>query len=322
MYQAFYGFKEKPFTILPDPGFLYLSQPHAMAYAILEYGVMNRAGFTVITGEIGCGKTTLIRHLLNGLGSDINVGLISNAQEDFGELLQWVLMAFGLPFAGQVKVELFDRFQKFLIEEYGKGRRTILIIDEAQNLRPKTLEELRMLSNINADKDQLLQLVLVGQPELRNLLRRPELRQFSQRISADYHLKAMSVTETIHYIAHRLRVAGREEPLFTANACSLLHQVSRGVPRLINIIADTALIYGYAEGAEMINRSLVYAVVRDKVQTGSLQLAHLAHRSTHHEGGGHRPAEAPAQPKPKPEEPRVADNVVELDKEAVRKPGR
>jgi hypothetical protein len=177
-----------------------------------------------------------------------------------------------------------------------------------------------MLSNINADKDQLLQLVLVGQPELRDLLRRPELRQFSQRISADYHLKAMSVTETIHYIAHRLRVAGREQPLFTANACSLLHQVSRGVPRLINIIADTALIYGYAEGAEMINRSLVYAVVRDKVQTGSLQLAHLAHRRTHHEGGGHRPAEAPAQPKP--EEPRMADNVVELDKEAVRKPGR
>jgi type II secretory pathway predicted ATPase ExeA len=321
MYEAFYGFKEKPFTILPDPGFLYLSQPHAMAYAMLEYGVMNRAGFTVITGEIGCGKTTLIRHLLNQLGPDINVGLISNAQEDFGELMQWVLMAFGQPYAGQAKVELFDRFQKFLVEEYARGRRTILIIDEAQNLRPKTLEELRMLSNINADKDQLLQLVLVGQPELRDLLRRPELRQFSQRISADYHLKPMSVTETIQYIAHRLRVAGREEPLFSAGACALLHQVARGVPRLINIIADTALIYGYAEGAENIDRGLVYSVVKDKARAGSLQLSHLGyHKKAQHGEGEDRPAGA--TPQPEPEEPRAAGNVVELDKEAIRKPGR
>ena len=317
MYEAFYGFKEKPFTILPDPGFLYLSQPHAMAYAMLEYGVMNRAGFTVITGEIGCGKTTLIRHLLNQLGPDINVGLISNAQEDFGELMQWVLMAFGQPYAGQAKVELFDRFQKFLIEEYGKGQRTILIIDEAQNLRPKTLEELRMLSNINADKDQLLQLVLVGQPELRALLRRPELRQFTQRISADYHLKAMSLTETIRYVAHRLRVAGREEPLFSAGACELLHQVSRGVPRLINIIADTALIYGYGEGAEQINRRLVYAVVRDKVHAGSLQLSHLAHRRNAPPEGDERRS---APPKSRPDDPRATGNVVELDTEAARKP--
>ena len=317
MYEAFYGFKEKPFTILPDPGFLYLSQPHAMAYAMLEYGVMNRAGFTVITGEIGCGKTTLIRHLLNQLGPDINVGLISNAQEDFGELMQWVLMAFGQPYAGQAKVELFDRFQKFLIEEYGKGRRTILIIDEAQNLRPKTLEELRMLSNINADKDQLLQLVLVGQPELRALLRRPELRQFTQRISADYHLRPMNLNETIQYIAHRLRVAGREEPLFSAGACELLHQVSRGVPRLINIIADTALIYGYGEGAEQINRRLVYAVVRDKVHAGSLQLSHLAHRRNAPPEGDERRS---APPKSRPDDPRATGNVVELDTEAARKP--
>jgi len=317
MYEAFYGFREKPFTILPDPGFLFLSQPHAMAYAMLEYGVINRAGFTIITGEIGCGKTTLIRHLLNQLGPDINVGLISNAQEDFGELMQWVLMAFGQPYAGQAKVELFDRFQKFLIEEYGKGRRTILIIDEAQNLRPKTLEELRMLSNINADKDQLLQLVLVGQPELRALLRRPELRQFTQRISADYHLRPMNLNETIQYIAHRLRVAGREEPLFSAGACELLHQVSRGVPRLINIIADTALIYGYGEGAEQINRRLVYAVVRDKVHAGSLQLSHLAHRRNAPPEGDERRS---APPKSRPDDPRATGNVVELDTEAARKP--
>jgi len=317
MYEAFYGFREKPFTILPDPGFLFLSQAHSMAYAMLEYGVMNRAGFTIITGEIGCGKTTLIRHLLNQLGPDINVGLISNAQEDFGELMQWVLMAFGQPYAGQAKVELFDRFQKFLIEEYGKGRRTILIIDEAQNLRPKTLEELRMLSNINADKDQLLQLVLVGQPELRALLRRPELRQFTQRISADYHLRPMNLNETIQYIAHRLRVAGREEPLFSAGACELLHQVSRGVPRLINIIADTALIYGYGEGAEQINRRLVYAVVRDKVHAGSLQLSHLAHRRNAPPEGDERRS---APPKSRPDDPRATGNVVELDTEAARKP--
>jgi type II secretory pathway predicted ATPase ExeA len=323
MYEAFYGFREKPFTILPDPGFLYFSKGHSMAYAMLEYGVMNRAGFTVITGEIGCGKTTLIRHLLNQLGPEVRVGLISNAQQDFGELLQWVLMAFGLDYRGGCKVELFDRFQQFLIDEYSKGRRTVLIIDEAQNLQPQTLEELRMLSNINADKDQLLQLILSGQPKLRSLLRRSELAQFSQRISADFHIKPMELIESIRYIKHRVKVAGRAEPLFTTDACALLHRVGRGVPRVINILADTALVYGFAEGAPIITKGLVYNVVKDKDRAGSLQLSHLYRskkKAQKPASEGDAPAAGGNAAAEKREAPRPTASVVELDKEALRKP--
>jgi len=336
MYEAFYGFREKPFSILPDPSFLYLGATHTMAYAMLEYGVRNRAGFTVITGEVGCGKTTLLRRLLEELGPELRVGLISNAQQDFGELLQWVLMAFGLDYRARSKVELFDTFQQFLIAEYAQGRRTILIIDEAQNLTPQTLEELRMLSNINADKDQLLQLILVGQPQLRGLLRRPDLLQLAQRVSADYHLKPLSLAETIQYIRHRLKLAGRDAPLFTNEACALLHRVTRGVPRLINIIADTALVYGYAEEAPVIDRRLVYAVVKDKANQGSLQLSHLIKRkpkaaapATADEGQGDWTARgqgaAPAAPgagqaAERPDPLRPTASVVEFDKDAVRGP--
>jgi len=277
MYEAFYGFKEKPFSILPDPGFLFFSSVHTAAYTMLEYGVLNYAGFTCITGEIGCGKTTLIRHMLNQLGPEVRVGLISNAQQDFGELMQWVSMAFDLDYRAKSKVELYDQFQKFLIGEYAQGRRTLLIIDEAQNLQPATLEELRMLSNINADKDQLLQLILVGQPNLRDLLARPELVQFSQRISSDYHLAPLTLTDTIQYVRHRVHVAGRDKPLFTNSACELLHRAARGIPRVINILADFALVYGYADAAPVVDRRLVMAVIKDKVRAGSLQLAHLTH---------------------------------------------
>lgn len=316
MYEAFYGFREKPFSILPDPGFLFFSPVHTTAYAMLEYGVLNHAGFTVITGEIGCGKTTLIRHLLNQLGTDVRVGLISNAQQEFGELLQWVLMSFNLDFRAATKVELFDRFQKFLIEEYAKGKRTILIIDEAQNLDVRTLEELRMLSNINADKDQLLQLILVGQPNLRELLGQPELVQFSQRISSDYHLRSLTLKDTILYIRHRLAVAGREQPLFTNSACELLHRAARGVPRVINILADTALVYAYADTAPVVDRKLIVSVIKDKVRSGSLQLSHLSHP------GVQRAAKSSSGEKgansPDGDGSRAAGSVVDFDKLAQR----
>ena len=314
MYETFYGFKEKPFSILPDPGFLFFSSVHSSAYAMLEYGVMNHAGFTVITGEIGCGKTTLIRHLLNQLGSDVRVGLISNAQEDFGELMQWVLMAFDLDFHGASKVELFDRFQKFLIAEYASGRRTILIIDEAQNLQPRTLEELRMLSNINADKDQLLQLILVGQPNLRDLLSRPELVQFSQRISSDFHLNPLTLNDTTRYIRHRLKIAGRDQPLFTNSACDLLHRAARGVPRVVNILADTALVYAYADTAPVVDRKLVLAVIKDKVRAGSLQLSHLTHPAVQRATGGGATEERPSEAT----DARKGASVVDFEKEAQR----
>jgi len=268
MYEAFYNLKEKPFTLLPDPGFLYLSTRHRMALTMLEYGLMNQAGFTVISGDIGAGKTTLIRHLLNNMDREHTVGLISNTHRSFGELLQWVLLAFNLEHRGMDKVEMYQRFVDFIIDEYAHNRRTVLIIDEAQNMEAETLEELRMLSNINADKDQALQVILVGQRELRETLRRPDLVQFAQRISVDYHLEPLSETDTAGYIRHRLEVAGGNPDIFTPAACKAIYHFTNGVPRLINLLCDTALVYGYAEQKQRVDARLVADVAREKQQGG------------------------------------------------------
>lgn len=262
MYREFYGLEQKPFSILPDPNYLYWGHSHSLAYSMLEYGVMNRAGFTVVTGEIGCGKTTLIRHLLDRLDEEFTVGLVSNIQD--GDLLQWVLMAFGQTYEGKSHVGLHDELQQFLIREYAEGRRTILIVDEAQNLGPKLLEQLRLLSNINADNDQLLQLILVGQPQLKGLLQAPELTQFAQRIASDFHLAPLTAEDIDAYIKHRLSKAGRDLPLFTMDACEALFEASRGIPRIINILADTCLVYGFARMAPEIDGGIVEEVIRDK----------------------------------------------------------
>ena len=269
MYETFYSFREKPFSLLPDPAFLFLARQHSTALAVLEYGLVNQAGFTVVTGEIGCGKTTLIRHVLNSLGQDITVGLLSNTQR--GELLQWVLMAFGLDYRGKEKVALYETFLEFIIDEYAKNRRTVLIIDEAQNLGVDALEELRMLSNVNADKDQVLQLILVGQPELRATLSRPALIQFAQRVAVDYFLVPLESEQTGSYIRHRLEIAGGDPALFKPEACQLVYHHSEGIPRLINLLCDTALVYGYAAGKQKIDVELVREVVQDKA--GSLLFA-------------------------------------------------
>ena len=270
MYEAFYQLREKPFAILPDPAYLFFGERHTLAYTVLEYGVVHGAGFTVITGEVGCGKTTLIRHLLNSLEQDVTIGLISNTQQEIGELLKWVLLAFDQPYDANDKVALFDQLQRFLIKEYAQRRRTVLIIDEAQNLGAGTLEELRMLSNINADKDQLLQMVLVGQPQLKNLLSRPELEQFAQRVSADFHIEPLAADEVGDYIRHRLRVAGREEMLFDESAIAHIATATGGTPRKINILCDTALVYGFSQGAETIGPEVVEEVLRDKARFGVL----------------------------------------------------
>ncbi len=269
MYERFYGFREKPFSLLPDSGFLYLSSKHRMALTLLEYGLSSQAGFSVISGDIGTGKTTLIRQLLNEIDSTIRVGLISNTHRTFGELMQWIALAFNLPHTGKGKVELYEAFVEFIIGEYAKGRRTVLIVDEAQNMAPDTLEELRMLSNVNADKDQVLQVILVGQRELRETLRRPDLVQFAQRIGVDYHLEPLSDPETAEYIRHRCKVAGGRPDIFSDQACEAVYQWTGGVPRLINTLCDTALVYGYAEQRERIDATLVADVGRDK-QSGGL----------------------------------------------------
>jgi general secretion pathway protein A len=265
MYEAFYGLREKPFSILPDPDLIYWGRMHRMAFTMLEFGMMNNAGFTVITGEIGSGKTTLVRYLLKKITPNITTGLISNSPQGRQEMLQWVLMAFRQSFEGDYPT-LFKRLEDFLYGQYAGCRGTMLIIDEAQNLGSEALEHLRMLSNINADKHQILQLILVGQPQLRDLLLAPQLHQFAQRISSDFHLRPLSNDDVAKYIAFRLQAVGSVQPLFTSEACSKIAAASGGVPRMINILCDTALVYGFAGGHRVIGEDLVREVIADKQQ--------------------------------------------------------
>ncbi len=272
MYQAFYGFRQKPFTLLPDPSFLFLNKKHRLALSMLQYGLLSEAGFTVITGEIGSGKTTLVRYVLEEIDDNLTVGSVTNTYRSFDELLQWVLLAFNLEYRGKSKVELFQALLDFMVQEYEKNRRTVLIIDEAQNLEPEALEELRMLSNINTDNNQVLQLVLVGQPGLRETLQRPDLHQFAQRIGVEYHLERLDLEETWQYIRHRLTVAGGNSDLFDTKGCAAIYYYTQGTPRLINVLCDTALVCGFAEQITRISAELIGEVIRDKAMGGIFPL--------------------------------------------------
>ncbi len=268
MYEQFFGLSEKPFSIQPDPSFLYWGRTHRLAYAMLEYGVLNHAGISVITGEVGCGKTTLIHRLLDQLSDTHTVALLSNVQEGRGDLLSWLLMAFGQPFSEGSHVALFSQLQTFFISEYAKGKRIVMIIDEAQNLSMDMLEELRLLSNINAGKDQLLQLILVGQPQLKDVLNRPELLQLTQRVGSDFHLTPLSRDEVHSYIETRLSIAGCRRRIFTERAIDLIAEQSRGVPRVINVIADTALVYAFSAEDLVVGVETIRNVIRDKKSYG------------------------------------------------------
>ena len=276
MYEAYFGLTEKPFSVQPDPDFLYWDRAHSMAFAMLQYGLMNRAGFTVITGDIGAGKTTLIRHLLNQIDDDLNVGLLSNTRVEPNQLLHWIMMAFDQPFEGISTVALYKRFQEYLIAEYARRGRTVLIIDEAHNLGRENLEELRMLSNINSDKDQLLQLILVGQPQLKDMLQSPEMLQFSQRVSSDFHLRPLVLDEVAGYIDHRMGIAGGDANIFDNDSVRLISEASGGIPRVINILCDTALVYAFATERKRINSEVVRNVIDDKIQYGVFQIGEEA----------------------------------------------
>lgn len=275
MYEPYYGLRTKPFALVPDPRFIYWAGPHSMAFAMLEYGIVNHAGFTVITGEIGAGKTTLIQHLLSKLPNNVTVGLLSNTGAS-GELLQWVLMAFDRDFEASSQVALYKRFRDFLVAQYEEGRRTVLIVDEAQNLATATLEELRMLSNVNTHERELLQIVLSGQPELKDLLGSPKMTQFAQRVSSDFHLTRLGRQDVIGYVEHRLEVAGARRQLFAHEACDLICFATQGTPRLINILCDTALLYGYSMDADMITTGIVQKVLDDKRHHGVFPLSSTA----------------------------------------------
>lgn len=270
MYEEFYHLTENPFSLLPDPTYLYLSRKHNRALSMLQYGIMKNYGIIAITGEIGAGKTTLVRQLLNVLDEDVTVGLISNTHQSFSELLKWVFVAFNLEFRNKDTVELYDELVGFIIDEYAKKRKVVLIIDEAQNMSVPALEELRMLSNINADKHQALQIVLVGQPELRDILRKPELTQLVQRIAVAYHLNPLDEDEIAPYIKHRLQLAGTEKALFTTDAIKKIWQYSHGVPRIINTLCDTAMVYGSVEGEEEISADLIDKVIQERQESGIL----------------------------------------------------
>ena len=264
IYTEFFGLTAQPFSLTPDPDFLYWSPAHKRAYAMLEYGVMTHAPITLITGEVGAGKTTLLQHLLRSLVPEVRVGLISNPIGTREELLRWVLMSLELPAVPEdTYVDLFSRFQTHVLDEYAQGRRVILIFDEAQNLDRAALEELRMFTNINTGRDVLLQLVLVGQPELRDIVARRDMRQFAQRVAALFHLPAMDLPTMRDYIQHRLAVAGRTRRLFTADAVELIHQKTGGVPRMVNRLCDLALVYAFTAGRKLVDPKIIQDVLDD-----------------------------------------------------------
>lgn len=264
IYNSHFGFRERPFSIQPDPEFLYWSPAHKRAYTMLEYGLLSKAPITLITGEVGAGKTTLLHHLLRTLPAGLRIGLIANAHGDRGELLRWVLMALDQPtMPTDTYVDLFERFQKYLISEYAAGGRVVLIFDEAQNMSRESLEELRMFTNINANKDQLLQLILVGQPELRDLMRRPDLRQFAQRVSSAFHLGTMDAASVAAYVAHRLTIAGGRPEIFTPASLELVHKITGGVPRLVNQLCDLALVYAFAGHLDSVTDETIRYVLAD-----------------------------------------------------------
>ena len=265
-YMDFFGFRERPFTLVPDPDFLFWSAQHRRAYSVLEFGILSRAPITLVTGGVGCGKTTLLRELLRQFGSKITVGLISNAQGGRGELIQWVLNSLGVPFQVSTSyVQLFQMLQDYLIEEYASGRRVVLIFDEAQNLSPESLEELRMLTNINSGKDEVIQLVLVGQPELRDMILNPALRQLAQRIAASFHLHPLDEPAVIELIAHRLKAAGGSGEEVTERAARMVFRFTHGVPRLVNQLCDMSLLYAWSMDHHHVDEHVVQSVLDDGV---------------------------------------------------------
>ena len=275
MYRQHFGLKAKPFSLIPDPKFLHFSDKHKVAYSLLEYGLHEQSGLTVITGEVGSGKTTLIRHLLSEIDqSELAIGLINNTHASLGDLTQWVALAFGIPHEDRDKVTLFRDVQDYLINEWANGKRAVLIVDEAQNMDKETLEELRLYTNINADGEQFLQIVLVGQPELRDILRAPELAQMAQRVSVEYHIEPLGWQDTANYIRHRLATAGNEESveaashIFDSVAIAVIFYFSGGVPRLINTLCDFALVHAYAMGLQTINHSIALEVIRGRTIGG------------------------------------------------------
>jgi len=288
MYEEFYGFREKPFQIVPNPEYLYRSLKHDKALTLLEYGLSESLGFILLTGEIGSGKTTLIQYILTQLDEDIEAGVIFNTNVTSDQLLGMILNEFEIP-PRDNKADMLEALNQFLVDLYAENRRALLIIDEGQNLSVEALEETRMLSNLQSDDQTLLQIMLVGQPELKKKLQDPSMRQFAQRISVNYHLTSLNLEETGEYIAHRLQKAGGSLDLFTPTAVELIFKLSEGIPRSINIACQAALVYGFADEAPRITQDIVRQLIQDNI---GISLDVAAKETEPDE----KPAEEPASP--------------------------
>ena len=265
MYTKYYGFNEKPFTLTPNPRFIYLSNNHKEAFAHLLYGINNHYGFVELIGEVGTGKTTVLRTLLSQLNEDnYRSALIFNPCLTGVELLRSINHEFGLNSVSEYANELLEELNKFLLKENSRGITVVLVIDEAQNLSPEILEQLRLISNLETENDKLIQIVLAGQPELSTLLDLPELRQLNQRIAVRYRLRSMTMDETHTYIRHRMVVAGETGGVsFSSSALKLIHLYSRGLPRLINNLCDRALLIGYGDEQRSISAGTITRAIRE-----------------------------------------------------------
>jgi general secretion pathway protein A len=269
MYESFYGLRDKPFDLHPDPDYLYMSQGHENAYTHLEYAISENKGFVVVTGEIGSGKTTLINFLLKKIPHGVEVGIINRTDASALQFIKMVCQEFEIDVRGLDKAEMLDALNLFLLEHFAAKTRVVLIIDEAQNLPRKTLDEIRMLSNLESEKHHLIQIILVGQPELRATLRQKGMEQFSQRVTVHCHLDGLPRSEVGEYIRYRLKVGGATNlAIFNEDAIEYISEQSRGIPRLINILCDSALVFGYADGLKVIDRGVIETVIKSREAGG------------------------------------------------------
>ena len=265
MYQAYFGLNEAPFSIAPDPRYLYMSQRHQEALAHLLYGVNGGGGFVLLTGEVGAGKTTVCRCFLEQIPESCDVAYIFNPKLTVAELLSTICVEFGIPYpSGDTSIKVFvDCINEYLLDANARGRHTVLIIDEAQNLSAEVLEEMRLLTNLETSQRKLLQIILLGQPELAAMLERPELRQLAQRVVARYHLGPLTRYEVAAYVQHRLDTAGARRPLFPARLMGRVYALSAGIPRVINVLCDRALLGAYVQGKERIDRATLAQAARE-----------------------------------------------------------
>lgn len=265
MYCDFFGFSEKPFTITPNPNFVFLSDIHREAFARLLYGVDSHAGFIALTGEVGTGKTTMLRTLLTQLDTDkYTSALIFNPCMSGEQLLACICRELGIDADEQYRIGYLDALNQFLIGQNTAGRTVVLVIDEAQNLRPDVLEQVRMISNLETERDKLIQIILAGQPELNDVLRRHDLRQLNQRITVRCSLTPMTFEDTIHYINHRLKISGSRIPdIFSRAALKRIYRFSKGTPRLINVVCEQALVLAWTRETLSVSHSIAAEVIAE-----------------------------------------------------------